>query len=46
VDGGINLETGKQVLEADADVLVAGNFLFNSDNLQEMIHKMKLIIND
>jgi ribulose-phosphate 3-epimerase len=45
VDGGINLETGKQVLEAGADILVAGNFLFNSDNLQEMIHKMKTIDN-
>ncbi|MDR0507222.1 MAG: ribulose-phosphate 3-epimerase [Dysgonamonadaceae bacterium] len=44
VDGGINIETGKQVLEAGADVLVAGNFIFNSDNLKEAIHKMKQIL--
>jgi ribulose-phosphate 3-epimerase len=41
IDGGINIETGKQVVEAGADVLVAGSFLFNSDNLIEAIHNMK-----
>jgi len=41
VDGGINIETGKQVVEAGADVLVAGNALFKAANPQEMIHKMK-----
>ncbi|MBU0700983.1 ribulose-phosphate 3-epimerase [bacterium] len=30
VDGGINLETGKQAIEAGADILVAGSFVFNS----------------
>lgn len=30
VDGGINLETGKRVVEAGANVLVAGNFVFKS----------------
>jgi ribulose-phosphate 3-epimerase len=43
VDGGINLETGKQSIEAGADVLVAGNFLFHSDNPQAMIAQIKRI---
>jgi ribulose-phosphate 3-epimerase len=41
VDGGINLETGKYSIDAGADVLVAGNFLFHSDNPQNMITRMK-----
>jgi ribulose-phosphate 3-epimerase len=41
VDGGINIETGKQVVEAGADVLVAGNAIFKTDNPTEMISKMK-----
>ena len=30
VDGGVNLETGKRLVDAGADVLVAGNFVFKS----------------
>ncbi len=30
VDGGINLETGRQVVEAGADILVSGNFVFKA----------------
>ena len=41
VDGGINMETGRQVIEAGADVLVAGSFIFNSENRKELIAKMK-----
>jgi ribulose-phosphate 3-epimerase len=41
VDGGINLETGKQSVEAGASVLVAGNFLFTSDNPKNLINQMK-----
>lgn len=32
VDGGVNLETGKRLIEAGADVLVAGSFVFKSEN--------------
>jgi len=32
VDGGINLETGKKVVEAGADILVAGSFIFKSED--------------
>lgn len=41
VDGGINEETCKQAIEAGADVLVAGSYVFNSDNYNEAIKKLK-----
>jgi ribulose-phosphate 3-epimerase len=41
VDGGINFDTGKQAVEAGADVLVAGNFLFSSENPKNLINRMK-----
>ena len=44
VDGGVNLETGKLLIEAGADVLVAGNAVFADANPTEMIHKLKSIV--
>ena len=41
VDGGINLETGKRMLDAGADVLVAGNSIFMANNPDEMLRWMK-----
>jgi ribulose-phosphate 3-epimerase len=41
VDGGINLERGKLMLEAGATVLVAGNAIFNAPDPMEMIKDMK-----
>lgn len=41
VDGGVNLETGKQLLDAGADALVAGSFVFNSDNPADTIQSLK-----
>ncbi|MBR2152940.1 MAG: ribulose-phosphate 3-epimerase [Clostridia bacterium] len=41
VDGGIDAVTGKQVIEAGADVLVAGSALFKSENPKEFIDYMK-----
>lgn len=41
VDGGVNLETGKRLVDAGADVLVAGNFVFASDDPVQTIHKLK-----
>lgn len=41
VDGGINKETYKQVIEAGADVLVAGSYVFNSNDYNEAIRKLK-----
>jgi ribulose-phosphate 3-epimerase len=41
VDGGINLDTGRLMMEAGADVLVAGNAVFKSQNPLATISKMK-----
>lgn len=41
VDGGVNLETGKLLKEAGADILVAGNFVFNSPNPAQTIKELK-----
>lgn len=41
VDGGVNLENGKKLLAAGADVLVAGSFVFNSADPIKTIDQMK-----
>jgi len=41
VDGGVNLETGKQLVEAGADALVAGSFVFNSEKPAITISHLK-----
>lgn len=41
VDGGVNLETGLELVKAGADVLVAGSFVFNSTNPTETIAALK-----
>ncbi|MCL1933247.1 MAG: ribulose-phosphate 3-epimerase [Candidatus Azobacteroides sp.] len=41
VDGGINLETGKRMADAGADILVAGTSIFRAENPDEMIRQMK-----
>ena len=43
VDGGVNLETGKELVNAGADVLVAGSFVFNSENPTITIDNLKNI---
>jgi ribulose-phosphate 3-epimerase len=43
VDGGVNLETGKELVKAGADVLVAGSFVFNSENPTITIDSLKNI---
>jgi len=42
VDGGVNNETGKKLFDVGADVLVAGSFVFNSENPIDTIGKLKL----
>ena len=39
VDGGINAETGKQCVEAGADVLVAGSYVFKND-IRKAVHSL------
>ncbi len=41
VDGGVNLETGKLLVDAGADVLVAGSAVFKAPDMAEMIHQLK-----
>ncbi len=41
IDGGVNLDTGKKLVEAGADVLVAGNFVFKSADPIQTIHQLK-----
>lgn len=41
IDGGVNLETGKRLLESGADALVAGNFVFKSADPVQTIHQLK-----
>ena len=41
VDGGVSLQNAKEILIAGADVLVAGNAVFGSDNPKETIRKFK-----
>ncbi len=43
VDGGVDLETGRLLVDAGADVLVAGSFVFSSENPQERIHQLKML---
>jgi ribulose-phosphate 3-epimerase len=43
VDGGIDATTGKLCVEAGADVLVAGNSIFNSPNPTQAVHALKSI---
>lgn len=43
VDGGINYENGKLLFNEGANVLVAGSFIFNSDNPEETIHRLKSV---
>ena len=41
VDGGVNLEKAKPLLEAGANVLVAGSFVFKSTNPEQTIKGLK-----
>ena len=40
VDGGVNLETGKLLADAGADILVAGNSVFSAPSPKDMILKL------
>lgn len=43
IDGGVNLETGKHLLEAGADVLVAGSFVFKAPDPNAIIKELKML---
>lgn len=41
IDGGVNAKTAPQLAEAGADILVAGSYVFGSDNPQQAISTLK-----
>jgi ribulose-phosphate 3-epimerase len=43
VDGGVNLETGKALVAAGADALVAGSFVFNNSDPKSTIANLKAL---
>lgn len=43
IDGGVNLDTGRKLMECGADILVAGNFVFKSQNPIETIKSLKAL---
>ncbi|WP_456439487.1 ribulose-phosphate 3-epimerase [Psychroserpens sp.] len=45
IDGGVTNKNAKQLIEAGADVLVAGSYVFKSDNQKEIIRSLKALAN-
>ncbi|PTM03305.1 MAG: ribulose-phosphate 3-epimerase [Bacteroidetes bacterium] len=45
IDGGVTDKNAKQLVDAGADVLVAGSFVFKSDNQLETISNLRAIAN-
>lgn len=45
IDGGVTLQNAKKLIENGADVLVAGNTVFNSENPIQTIQQLKNILN-
>ncbi|CAN5121081.1 ribulose-phosphate 3-epimerase [soil metagenome] len=43
IDGGVNLENARPLMEAGADVLVAGNLVFSSANPPAVIQQLKKV---
>ncbi|MBK7039446.1 MAG: ribulose-phosphate 3-epimerase [Bacteroidetes bacterium] len=44
IDGGVTLDNAAEIIHAGADVLVAGNTVFNSPDPKETIHLLKTIV--
>lgn len=43
IDGGVNFETGKRLLDAGADILVAGSFVFKAADPTSVIKELKAL---
>lgn len=46
IDGGINLDNAKMVMEAGCDIFVAGSAVFKAENLEKRIHEFKKILSE
>jgi len=44
VDGGINLEIGRRCLEAGADILVVGSYIFGAKDVKKAIEELQKVI--
>lgn len=44
IDGGVNADNAKDLIDSGADVLVAGSFVFNSSNPTQTIKELKEIV--
>ena len=44
IDGGVNFDTGKQLITAGADALVAGSFVFKSPDPEKTIEGLKELV--
>ena len=45
IDGGVNFETGKKCIDAGANILVAGSFLFKQDDLTQATNQLNEYFN-
>jgi ribulose-phosphate 3-epimerase len=43
IDGGVNMKNARMLLDAGADVLIAGNFVFSNADPKEVIRQLKTI---
>ena len=43
IDGGVNTKNARKLLDAGADVLVAGSFVFKSENPTQTIADLKAV---
>ncbi|QYS88927.1 ribulose-phosphate 3-epimerase, partial [Flavobacterium davisii] len=45
IDGGVSSQNAKKLVEAGADVLVAGSFVFHSNDPEKTIIELKKVVN-
>jgi ribulose-phosphate 3-epimerase len=45
IDGGVTSKNAKNLVDAGADVLVAGSYVFKSENPTQTIHELKALVN-
>ena len=45
IDGGVNFETGKKCIDAGANILVAGSFLFKQEDLTQATNQLNDFFN-
>ena len=43
IDGGVNETTGKKLIEAGADILIAGSYVFKDNKVAERVQTLKAL---